>query len=115
METKMSKSNLRTAILILGGITAVIHIAISFVFGSFDLIFLLNGLGFIGLLWVILHPPEQLKGFKRFFEWTAIAYTLATIVLFFVFNAETGYGALGLLTKVDEILLIIAIFMHMRE
>ncbi len=110
----MNTKSLRTAILILGGITAVIHIAISFVFGKFDLIFFLNGIGFIVLLWAILKPPAFLAGQKALVHWVTILYTLVTIVLFFVFNAETGYGALGLLTKADEVLLIIALFLHMR-
>jgi hypothetical protein len=110
----MNKKSLRTIILILGGITALIHIAISFAFGSFDVIFLLNGLGFIGLLWAILSPPDFLKGLKSLVHWAAIVYTLITIVLFFVFNAQTGYGTLGLLTKADEVLLIIALFLHSR-
>ncbi len=110
----MNKKSLQTAILIFGGITAVIHIAIAFVFGSFDLLFLLNGLGFIVLMWAILKPPAFLEGQKTLIHWATILYTLVTIILFFVFNAEIGYGVLGLLTKADEVLLIIALVLHLR-
>lgn len=110
----MSKKSLQTVILILGAITAVIHLALAFVFGSFDAIFLLNGLGYIVLLWALLKTPAFLDGLKSLLPWVTILYTLVTIVLFFVFNAETGYGPLGLITKVDEVLLIVAVFMYSR-
>lgn len=110
----MNTKTIRSAILIFGGITAVIHLAIAFVFGGFDLIFFLNGLGFIVLIWAILSPPDFLKNQSSLVHWATILYTLVTIVLFFVFNAESGYGALGLLTKVDEVLLLIAVFLHQR-
>ena len=110
----MSKKSLQTAIWILGAITAVIHLALAFLFGSFDALFLLNGLGFIVLLWALLKTPAFLSGLQSLIPWALILYTLVTIVLFFVFNAETGYGPLGLLTKADEVLLIVAVFMHSR-
>ena len=110
----MSKKSLQTAILILGAITAVIHLALAFVFGSFDAIFLLNGLGYIVLLWALLKTPAFLAGLQSLIPWVTILYTVVTIVLFFVFNAETGYGPLGLITKVDEVLLIVAVYMYSR-
>ncbi len=110
----MSKKSLQSAIWILGAITAVIHFVLAFFFGSFDAIFLLNGLGYIVLLWALLKPPVFLTGLKSLIPWIAILYALVTIILFFVFNAETGYGPLGLLTKFDEVLLIVAVFMYTR-
>ena len=110
----MSKKSLQTAILILGAITTVIHFALAFVFGSFDAIFLMNGLGYIVLLWALLKTPAFLAGLKALIPWATILFTLVTIILFFVFNAETGYGPLGLFTKFDEVLLIVAVFMYSR-
>lgn len=110
----MSKKSLQTAIWVLGAITAVIHLALAFFFGNFDVIFLLNGVGYIVLIWALLKTPAFLSGLQSLIPWALILFTLVTIVLFFVFNAETGYGPLGLFTKADEVLLIVAVFMHSR-
>lgn len=110
----MSKKSLQSAIWVLGVITALVHLALAFFFGSFDVIFLLNGVGYIVLLWALLKTPAFLSGLQSLIPWALILFTLVTIVLFFVFNAETGYGPLGLFTKADEILLIVAVFMYSR-
>lgn len=106
----MSKSNLRMAILVLGLITGVIHAIILNVL-EFDPLMLLNGLGFFVLTWATFANPKYLAGRRKLVGYLFMAYTVVTIIGFFLLN-QPPYGILGYIAKVDEALLLIALWMH---
>lgn len=106
----MSKQTLRYAILILGLITGMIH-AVLLNLQGVDLLMLLNGLGFFALTWVIFANPDFLAKQRQVTFYGFMAYTLITIIGFFVLSPPP-YGPLGIIAKVDEILLIIALWLH---
>jgi hypothetical protein len=96
------KSNqpLRTfALILLTLATAVIHISLRFP----DLVFILNGLGYVTFLGAYLLGRERLGERFRWVRYGFIAYTGVTILLWVLFGARTP---LGYLTKVIEALLV---------
>jgi hypothetical protein len=105
----MNKSSLRTAIIILTVITALVHLSLNFM--GFDVLFTLNGIGYFVLLFAFL-GRLPIKFSKDLVYWGFIGFTVVTIIMFFVFN---GSGTLGYLTKVDEVLLVVALLMHGKE
>jgi hypothetical protein len=107
----MSKPKLRYAILILGLITGVIHLAVLPLLGFEWLLMPLNGLGFLVLTGLVFLDPAFLSGQRTLLMYLFMAYTLVTIVGFFVLNAPP-YGPIGIVAKVDEALLLIALWRY---
>jgi hypothetical protein len=107
----MSKQMLRYAILVLGLITGVIHTVILPLLGFQWLLMPLNGLGFIVLTVLVFFDPAFLSGQRKWIIYLFIVYTLVTIVGFFVLNSAP-YDPLGMITKLVEILLIIALWLY---
>ncbi|MGB0386034.1 MAG: DUF7475 family protein [Ardenticatenaceae bacterium] len=96
---------LQWAIILLTLATAIIHFALAIPkFGFFDILFYLNGLGYLVLLADLYFIP-QLANYRALVRALFIAYTLLTIVLFFIMNST--YGPVGLATKAIEALLLV--------
>jgi len=109
----MSRSTTRAAIIILTLITAAVHlIVLNFQMGQLDLLFTLNGLGYLGLLGLYLIRPAFLATQNTLLYGVYILFTIATIVAFFIFGSMSDM--LGWATKVVEVLLILALVMEMR-
>lgn len=79
-------------------ITAVIHLALGIP------LFILNGLGYLGLLVLLYAPLPALARFQPMVRYILIGYTVLTIVLYFVM---APLMALGLITKAVEVVLVI--------
>ena len=109
MEVVVSRQMLRYLILILGLITAVIHAVVLNLQGV-NWLMLFNGLGFLVLTGAIFFEPRFLAKQHKLMIYILIAYTLITILGFFVLNAS--YGPLGIIAKIDEALLIIALWLY---
>jgi hypothetical protein len=104
------KLGLGVGIFLLTLATAVIHLylglaAIPYYGLNFGVVlFILNGLGYLGLLAVLQLPIPQLARFRSAARWTLVAYTTLTIVLFFVMAPY--YTFIGYLDKAIEVALI---------
>jgi hypothetical protein len=90
--------------------TAVIHLypaltAIAYMGFNFGvMLFILNGLGYLGLLAALQLPIPQLARFQSAARWALIAFAALTIVLFFVMAPE--YTIIGYVDKAIEVTLI---------
>ena len=90
--------------------TAVIHLYLAFTaipyFGLNIgvMLFILNGLGYLGLLAALQLPIPQLARFRSAARWTLVAYAALTIVLFFVM--APSYEFIGYVDKAIEVALI---------
>ncbi len=100
----------RTLIIILTLITAVIH----FYFFNTDpkggllfTMFLLNALGYLGLLGLLYLPLGLPASLKRLVRPVFIGYTILTIVLYIIISAQSGIWSVPLapIAKVDEVIL----------
>jgi hypothetical protein len=101
---------LGVGIFVLTVATAVIHLylalsaigSMGFNFGV--MLFILNGLGYLGLLAVLQLPIRQLARFRSAARWALIAFAALTIVLFFVMAPV--YTIIGYVDKAIEVALI---------
>ena len=90
--------------------TAVIHLYLALTaIGSMGLnfgvmLFILNGLGYLGLLAALQLPIRQLARFRSAARWALVAFTALTIVLFFVMAPQ--YTIIGYVDKAIEVALI---------
>jgi hypothetical protein len=90
--------------------TAVIHLylaltAIAYMGFNFGvMLFILNGLGYLGLLAALQLPIPQLARFQGAARWALVAFAALTIVLFFVMAPE--YTIIGYVDKAIEVTLI---------
>ncbi len=108
----MSRSTLRVVILITGLITALVHLVLlSILIGEVAVLFILNGLGFLALLGAFYFNPTFLANRRRLVHYAFIAYTALTILLWIPGGTRSlvGYG-----TKIDEVILLAALWMHLR-
>ena len=108
----MNQSTNRLAIIAFTVATALIHLVIS---GGSDVLFILNGIGFLGLLGLIYLPLDFLDPYRSLAAWGLAAFSLITIIAYFVVNPNPFGSALGLLTKAIELALIIFIVMDKRQ
>jgi hypothetical protein len=90
--------------------TAVIHLYLAFTAISYFglnfgvVLFILNGLGYLGLLAVLQLPIPQLARFRSAARWALVAFAAVTIVLFFVMAPL--YDFIGYVDKAIEVALI---------
>jgi hypothetical protein len=113
----MSKSTLRTGIIILTVITGGFHIFIGARQATQPDILLLNGLGYFGLLWLLLWPPAFLKSIPAsLVTYAFIAYTAVTVVMYFVSWGADGFTNIGgMFVKLVEVFLIIDLLMYRNK
>lgn len=110
----MSLPFVRGAIVVLTLITAIIHLVLLNMNGL-QPAFVANGLGFLALLAALLLKPAFLAGRERWVHYAYMAFTAVTIVAYFVVNqGESFNNPVGLFTKAVEVLLIIALWQHLR-
>ncbi len=84
--------------------TALIHFSLLFP----DVLFILNGLGYLTLLAAYLLPVDLAKANHNLIRWVFIAFTLVTILAWVAIGDKSWpAGSLGYLTKIIEVVLII--------
>ena len=88
--TALKLTPVRVAIVLLTLVTAVIHIALG------RPLFILNGLGYIALLAAYLLPQPLFARRRALIRWAFIAYTVVTIVMYFVVHAGGSWQQDGL-------------------
>jgi uncharacterized membrane protein len=104
------KFGLGVGIFLLTLSTAVIHLFLAFTaipyFGlNFGvMLFILNGLGYLGLLAALQLPIPQLARFRSPARWALVAYAALTIVLWFIM--APAYEIIGYIDKAIEVALI---------
>lgn len=96
----------RIGIIVLALATALIHIRLAFFFPTPDPLFLLNGIGYLGLLGLLYLPLGGLPRFRPIVRVVLILYTALTITLWFVITGGQG-TALAYIDKTVEVLLIV--------
>lgn len=99
---------LRVAIVLLTIATALTHITLVFP----DPIFILNGLGYLGLLGALYLPIPQLARYRPQIRWALIAYTALTIVLWLAFGSRI---LIGYLNKLNELVLLVLLVLEARR
>lgn len=128
----MSKANLRRVVLITGLITTLVHgVLLSAQLGELSVLFILNGLGYLGLVAAFAALPESFLNKEVRVEISGRMIrigpsgTTVRVALHYLFSGYTGLTILawipggtrdfmGWATKLDELILIYALFAHLR-
>ena len=107
MDMAANLSSRQKAIVGLTVATALIHIVLgAMAGGTFLIIFLLNGLGYLALLAGLYFLP-QMAGQRGMIRWALLAFTAVTFILYFAFNWPDIWSPMGLVDKAIELVLII--------
>ena len=105
MAAKLSSRQKTIALLTVA--TALIHIVLGFMAGgTFLIMFLLNGLGYLALLAALYFLP-QMAGQRAMVRWVLLAFTAVTFILYFVFNWPDIWGPIGIVDKLIELALMV--------
>ncbi len=104
--TGSSAAIVRVAIVVLTVATALIHFRQAFLFPTPDPLFILNGLGYLGLLAALYLPIPQLSGYKNIIRIALIGFTALTFVLYFAINGFFFFP-IGYADKAIEAILIV--------
>lgn len=99
---------LQWGIILLTIATAIIHFSLLFP----DVLFILNGLGYLGLLAALYLPLAFLANYRSWARWALLGYTALTVILWVIMGARTP---LGYIDKAIEIVLIILLWLESRQ
>jgi hypothetical protein len=128
----MSQANLRRVVLITGLITTLVHgVLLSVQLGELSVLFILNGLGYLGLVAAFAALPESFLDKRVRVEISGRpisigpSVTTVRVALHYLFIGYTGLTILawipagtrdltGWAAKLDELILIYALFAHLR-
>jgi hypothetical protein len=112
----MNRQTLRTVVTITAVVTALIHLYYAFlVIGpteSLGILFILNALGYLGLLLAYFGRLSFLRLSHNLITWLFIAFTAITILAWVPVGERSP---LAYFTKLDELVLLIALFLGRRN
>ncbi len=108
----MKQQNVRIGLLQWGIIlitiaTALIHFSLLFP----DVLFILNGLGYLTLLAALYLPLPQLAGYRRLICWALLGYTALTIILWIIMGSRIP---IAYIDKAIEVVLIALLWLESR-
>ena len=103
----MNKNTLKIAIIALTVATALIHIALAL---PSDILFYLNGLGYLTLLAALYLP--QFARYHNLARWALMAFAAVTILAWILIATPS---LLGYIDKTIEVLLIVLLFIDSRQ
>ncbi len=112
----MSKSQIRLGIILLTMATAFIHLTLSFRFPTGpDPIFILNGLGYLGLVSLLYLPVPQLLAQRNLVRWLLLGYTALTVLLWLLLWLFMGvHSMIAYIDKLIELALIGLLWLEAR-
>jgi hypothetical protein len=112
MQNSSQKLGLLQYVLIAAAlVTGIIHLALGadFLSNGADIMFLLNGIGFLGLTGLYLLPLAFVLPYRAVVRWVLIGYTVLTIVLWVVMNGQLEVG--GLAAKLAELAIVVVLLL----
>ncbi|MCK4726670.1 MAG: hypothetical protein KAT29_12735 [Anaerolineales bacterium] len=91
--------------------TALIHFSLLFP----DVLFIMNGLGYLTLMAAYFLPIDLARKNHNLVRWLFVAFTLVTILAWMVLGDKSWpAGSLGYLTKLIEVVLIILLLVDRK-
>lgn len=110
MTRSSARSNtaMRAGIIVLTLATALIHLQLNFP----DPVFIMNGLGYLGLLAALYLPLPQLSRYRNLARWALVGFAALTIFLWLLLGARTP---IGYIDKAIEVALIVLLLLDARR
>ncbi len=107
--TYVEPAYVRTGIIILALITALVHLSLNFIIGHFDPAFTLDGLGYLALLAAMFLDLPVARDNRRLVRLAMIGLAIASIVSWIILGDKTWW--VGWATKTVEVVLIALLLM----
>lgn len=104
---KVEIGGLQIGIIVLTLATAIVHLVILNL-ESIDILFTLNGLGFLGLLALYFLPIPIAQKYHNLVRWAFMAYTAVSILAWVIVGSPS---ALAITDKAIEVVLIILLWL----
>lgn len=98
--SKKSFSFLQLGLIGLGSMTAFLHLGLGLRGRG---LMLLNGLGYVGLIYALLLPISFLVAKRTWIYWLLLGYTVVTFVGYFVTHSVSMFSWMAIITKVVEL------------
>jgi hypothetical protein len=113
MNSESSRlSVIQIGIIILTLATALIHFSLLFP----DVLFIMNGLAYLTLLAAYFLPIDILRRYHSLVRWVFILFAVVTIIAWVAIGDKSWpAGALGYVTKIIEVVLIVLLFADGRQ
>jgi hypothetical protein len=109
-DTQTKLGGVQYGIIITTLITAAIHLFIGITLPS--TLFVLNGVGYLALLIGLFLPMSIAQKYRSLIRWALIGFTAVTILAWVAIGDKSWpSGALGFITKFDEVLLLALLWM----
>ena len=89
--------------------TALIHLSLNFAMGAFDIMFTLNGIGYLALLAALFLDLPLARDNRQLVRYAMIAFALISIIAWIFIGDKTWW--VGWVTKAIEVSLIVLLFM----
>jgi hypothetical protein len=99
---------LQVGVIVLTLFTAVVHMSLNFP----DMVFILNGLGYLALLAALYLPLPQFAPYQHLVRWLLVGYAALTVSLWLAIGLRTP---LGYITTADEVVLILLLLLEARR
>jgi hypothetical protein len=106
-QTQTQLGPLQIGIIVLTIATAIVHFSLLFP----DVLFILNGLGYLGLLAALYLPISPLASRRNQVRWALLGYTALTIILWVIMGSRI---AIAYVDKVIEVVLIVLVWLEGR-
>ena len=100
---------LRVGVIVLTVGTALIHLYLGV--QGFPL-FILNGLGYLGLLAALILPIPRISNYRTLTRWVLVGYTALTIFLWILVGAR---NSIGYVDKIIELVLVALLVLEARN
>jgi hypothetical protein len=113
MDSNSSRlTAVQTGIILATLATALIHISLLFP----DVLFILNGLGYLALLGAYFMPVDLARRYHNLIRWAYIGFASVTILAWIAIGDKSWpEGWLGYLTKLIEVVLIVLLLVDRRD
>jgi hypothetical protein len=106
-RTQTQPGSLQVGIIVLTIATAIVHLSLLFP----DVLFILNGLGYLGLLAALYLPISLLADRRNMVRWALMGYTTLTIILWVIIGSRI---TIAYVDKVIEVVLIVLLWLDGR-
>lgn len=105
---------MKTGVILLTVATAVIHLVLGIVAMRGDLLFILNGIGYLVLLAALYAPVTALEPYRKWARWALMAFTAVTVLAWLVITRGSS-SLIGYVDKLIELALIALLYREGRE
>lgn len=109
---KHELTNTQLGIMALALVTGTLHLMLGL---SGDWLLLLNGIGYLGLLGLLLLPIGLPRGLKKLLRIGLMIYTIITIAGYFYLHSPAQFDTLAIVSKLVEVVLVIVLAMRIAE